>query len=82
MRFASETTMYVMIYWTAPHNIYHTSSYKQATSGLAGLQKEDHVMSYDDLVKAKGILDLIVELPSFEAELGEGFHKDWQQNLP
>lgn len=28
-------------------------------------------MGYDDLVKAKGILDLIVELPSFEEELGE-----------
>lgn len=31
-------------------------------------------MSYDDLVKAKGILDLIIELPSFEAELGEGIN--------
>lgn len=27
--------------------------------------------SYDDLVKSKGILDLILELPSFEAELGD-----------
>ncbi|CAN0455154.1 unnamed protein product, partial [Ascophyllum nodosum] len=51
-----------------------------ARSGLAGLQVADDdpamlssisgFMAYDDLVKAKGILDLIVELPSFDAELG------------
>lgn len=28
-------------------------------------------VGYDDLVKAKGVLDLIVELPSFDEELGE-----------
>ena len=54
---------------------------EQARSGLAGLQVADDdpamlssisgFMAYDDLVKAKGILDLIVELPSFDAELGE-----------
>lgn len=44
----------------------------QATAGLAGMKDGDDLLSsYDDLVKAKGILDLILELPSFEAELGD-----------
>lgn len=57
---------------------------KQASSGLAGLGADAPSPSgdpavlnlagfvgYDDLVKAKGILDLIVKLPSFDAELGK-----------
>ena len=44
----------------------------QATSGLSALRQGDDLVSYDDLVISKGILDLILELPSFEAELGEG----------
>lgn len=52
----------------------------QATSGLASLQEaradevslhDAEVDGYDGLVKAKGILDLIVELPSFDSDLGE-----------
>ncbi|CAM9237277.1 unnamed protein product, partial [Ectocarpus fasciculatus] len=43
-----------------------------ATAGLANLQNDDDLMvSYDSLVKARGLLDLIFELPSFEMELGE-----------
>lgn len=54
--------------------------HQQATSGLVGLrQVPDETCSshnqgfvgYDDLVKAKGVLDLIVELPSFQEDLGE-----------
>lgn len=36
------------------------------------MKDDDLLSSYDNLVKSKGILDLIMELPSFEAELGEG----------
>lgn len=44
----------------------------QANAGLANLQNDDDlIISYDSLVKAKGLLDLIFELPSFEMELGE-----------
>lgn len=51
----------------------------QATSGLTGLQEAPGATSlhaagflgYDDLVKAKGMLDLIVDLPSFDEDLGE-----------
>lgn len=55
---------------------------KQASSGLAGLGADASsadpaalnlagFVGYDDLVKAKGMLDLIVKLPSFDAELGK-----------
>lgn len=36
------------------------------------MKDDDVLSSYDQLVKSKGILDLVRELPSFEAELGEG----------
>ncbi|CAM9865674.1 unnamed protein product, partial [Ectocarpus sp. 12 AP-2014] len=43
-----------------------------ATAGLANLHNDDDlIVSYDSLVKARGLLDLIFELPSFEIELGE-----------
>ncbi|CAN0432283.1 unnamed protein product, partial [Ectocarpus sp. 8 AP-2014] len=42
-----------------------------ATAGLANLHNDDDLISYDSLVKARGLLDLIFELPSFEMELGE-----------
>lgn len=45
---------------------------EQASAGLAGMKDDDVLGSYDNLVKSKGILDLVLELPSFEAELGEG----------
>lgn len=63
-------------------NISECLDCKQASSGLAGLgadtpSTDPAVLNpagfagYDDLVKAKGILDLIVKLPSFDAELGK-----------
>lgn len=54
---------------------------QQANTGLVGLRQvvSDETaphnlggfLGYDDLVKAKGVLDLIVELPSFQEDLGE-----------
>eukprot|EP00752_Nemacystus_decipiens_P016545 g14787.t2 len=42
-----------------------------ASAGLADVKGDDVLSSYDNLVKSKGILDLVLELPSFEAELGK-----------
>lgn len=62
------------------------TSLRQAGAGLAGLRNvsadeeadkatvrrcQESFAAYDDLVKAKCIIDLVTELPSYEEELGE-----------